>query len=116
MLGKNFNPKFLVATAFAGLMASAMLYGCKSNQTPSTPVAVAPADQPGETFALWGPPPKRSGVQLWSDTCARCHNMRPPATFSAAQWATVVHHMRLRANLTGEETREITAFLQASNH
>jgi hypothetical protein len=117
MLRKNTKSKTVIAVTLLGLIGAMMLYGCKSNETASTLVAVAPAaTQQDPAFALWGPPPKRSGVQLWSDTCARCHNMRPPSTFSDAQWATVVHHMRLRANLTGEEAREITAFLQASNH
>jgi hypothetical protein len=115
MLGKKANSKALIAVAILGLAVGTLLYGCKSSQSNSTPVAVASAADSKETFALWGPPPHKSGVELWSETCARCHNLRPPATYSDAQWATVVHHMRLRANLTGEETREITKFLQASN-
>jgi nitrate/TMAO reductase-like tetraheme cytochrome c subunit len=54
-------------------------------------------------------------VELWGENCSRCHNIRPPNEFSGAQWAAIVHHMRFRANLTGEEEREITKFLQASN-
>jgi len=30
-------------------------------------------------------------------------------------WAPVVLHMRIRAGLTGQQTRDITAFLQSSN-
>jgi nitrate/TMAO reductase-like tetraheme cytochrome c subunit len=54
-------------------------------------------------------------VQLWSENCSRCHNMRQSDEFSDAQWAAIVHHMRLRANLTGDDARKITTFLQASN-
>jgi len=54
-------------------------------------------------------------VQLWSDNCGRCHNVRPPEEFSGAQWEVLVHHMRTRANLTGAEAREIVKFLQASS-
>jgi mono/diheme cytochrome c family protein len=56
-----------------------------------------------------------SGAQLWAENCSRCHNIRPPQSFSNAQWQTITHHMRLRANLTGQETRTITEFLQSSN-
>jgi cytochrome c5 len=58
---------------------------------------------------------EHSGAQLWSANCSRCHNLRPPQSYSDAQWALIVHHMRLRANLTGQEARSITEFLQASN-
>lgn len=107
------NPKFFVALAFGGILLGVVLYGCKSDQNPPAQT-VAPANRP-ESFALFGPPPHKTGVQLWSENCARCHNSRPPEEFSAAQWDTIVHHMRLRANLTGEEAREIVKFLQASN-
>jgi hypothetical protein len=119
MLGKTTHRKYVVAITFAGLVSGMMLYGCRSDQAPATAPSVTPSasssDPAGEKFALWGPPPKKSGVQLWSETCTRCHNGRPPGEFSDAQWATIVHHMRLRANLTGDEAREIVQFLQASN-
>jgi cytochrome c1 len=57
----------------------------------------------------------KSGAQLWSENCSRCHWARPPQSYSDAQWQTVVHHMRLRADLTGQEQRAITTFLQASH-
>jgi hypothetical protein len=106
------NPKFLVVLAFGGLLAGIVLYGCNSNQNPPAQT-IGPASQP--SFALFGPPPQKSGVQLWSENCSRCHNSRPPEEFSAAQWEVIVHHMRLRANLTGSEAREIVKFLQASS-
>jgi cytochrome c5 len=115
MLNIKTNPKLFVALAFGGFLTAMALYGCSSNQdVAATQQSIAPTTQPA-SFALFGPAPKRSGVQLWSDTCARCHNSRPPEEFSDAQWGIIVHHMQLRANLTGEEAREITKFLQASN-
>jgi hypothetical protein len=112
MLNIKTNLKFAMVLAFGGVLIGMVLYGCKSDENPSAAQSVAPATQPDE-FALFGPPPKKSGVQLWSENCARCHNSRPLNEFSAAQWDTIVHHMRLRANLTGEEAREISKFLQA---
>jgi hypothetical protein len=113
MLNKYFNTRFIVVLALGGLLASFALYGCKSNQSQSAVQSDSASTQP--SFALFGPPPTKSGVQLWSETCARCHNGRPPEEFSDAQWDVIVHHMRFRANLTGAESREIVKFLQASN-
>lgn len=58
---------------------------------------------------------KRGGAQLWADTCMRCHNLRPPTQFSNNEWQIIVHHMRVRADLTGEEERDILAFIQSAN-
>jgi hypothetical protein len=115
MLTIKTYPKWFVTLAFGGFLSGVMLYGCRSEQTSSQGVgAASPATQPA-TFALFGPSPQKTGVELWSENCARCHNMRPPEEFSGQQWEIIVHHMRLRANLTGEEAREITKILQASD-
>ncbi len=55
------------------------------------------------------------GGTKWSQRCGQCHNLRPPSEYSDAQWAVSLHHMRVRVPLTGEEQRDILAFLQASN-
>jgi hypothetical protein len=112
MLNIKTNLNFLVVLALGGVLGGMALYGCRSDQSPPTPQSAVPATEP-DSFAFFGPPPKKSGVQLWSEKCARCHNSRPLNEFSAAQWDVIVHHMRLRANLTGEEAREISKFLQA---
>ncbi len=58
---------------------------------------------------------EKGGAQAWSENCMRCHNLRPPAERSDREWDIIVHHMRVRANLTAEEHRLILAFLQAAN-
>jgi mono/diheme cytochrome c family protein len=55
------------------------------------------------------------GSQAWSDNCTRCHNMRSPSDLRDDQWLTTTFHMRVRAGLTGQETRDILTFLQSSN-
>ena len=55
----------------------------------------------------------KGGAQLWTENCSRCHNVRSPDYYSPGQWAIVGQHMRVRGYLTGEEERQITAFLQA---
>jgi cytochrome c5 len=57
-----------------------------------------------------------SGEELWTMNCQRCHNIRPPTMYSGAQWDVIVHHMRVRANITGEEQRAILEFLKSSSH
>ena len=55
-----------------------------------------------------------SGEELWTMNCQRCHNIRPATMYSNAQWDVIVHHMRVRANITGEEQRAIVEFLKSS--
>jgi len=91
--------------AFASLAATALaltfgLGGCASSSGTT-----------GQTASVR----EKSGQQLWADNCSRCHNTRPPEEFSDAQWSAIVMHMRLRADLTGDEQRKVTEFLQASN-
>ena len=58
---------------------------------------------------------EKSGAQLWAETCVRCHNIRSPSNYSAAQWEVVMMHMRVRANLTPEEHKKILAFLKSGS-
>src|SRR5204863_7206380 len=55
-----------------------------------------------------------SGEELWSNNCLRCHNIRPPTMYSNAQWDVIVHQMRLRSNITGQEQRAIVEFLKSA--
>jgi hypothetical protein len=55
-----------------------------------------------------------SGEELWANNCLRCHNIRPPTMYNDAQWDVIVHHMRLRANITGQEQRAIVEFLKSA--
>ncbi len=41
--------------------------------------------------------------------------MRDPKEFRDDLWRPIVYHMRVRGGLTGQETRDILEFLQASN-
>jgi mono/diheme cytochrome c family protein len=56
-----------------------------------------------------------SGAQLWANNCMHCHNSRSPSSYSDAQWEVATMHMRVRANLTAEEHREILAFLKSAH-
>ena len=70
-----------------------------------------PQASSGDTSANNGP----SGEELWSNNCRRCHNIQPSTMYSDAQWDVIVHHMRVRANLTGADQRAILEFLKSSH-
>jgi len=96
----------LKANAILLLGASLMLVGCGANhKNPEGETAIQSSNSQSH----------KAGAQLWAENCSRCHNIRPPQGFSDSQWQAITHHMRLRANLTGEETRKITEFLQAGH-
>ena len=55
-----------------------------------------------------------NGAKLWAQTCMRCHNLRAPDSLSKRAWEYSMNHMRIRAGLTGKETRDILAFILSS--
>ena len=54
----------------------------------------------------------KSGMQLWSENCSRCHNASSSNSFSKEEWKTVGMHMQSRAILTNSERDKIIEFLQ----
>jgi mono/diheme cytochrome c family protein len=76
--------------------------------------AIAQTPAPGsETKAETTTEVKLSGAELWTLNCNRCHMIRSPGEFTTGQWATILMHMRVRANLPAAQAREIQKFLQA---
>jgi hypothetical protein len=57
-------------------------------------------------------PKKLSGAELYSMHCNRCHPERYPTERTAAQWKTILLHMRVRANLPADQSRTILKYLQ----
>ncbi len=55
------------------------------------------------------------GAKTWANNCSRCHNIRDPQDLRDDQWISSMFHMRIRAGLTGQQTRDILTFLQESN-
>ena len=66
----------------------------------------ARAQQPGDLAR---------GAQVYGVTCGRCHNPRSPVERSDREWTVIVNHMRTRAGLPGRASRDVLAFLQATN-
>jgi len=58
---------------------------------------------------------KLTGAELYSMHCNRCHAERYPTERTAAQWNTILLHMRVRANLPAEQSRIILKYLQENS-
>lgn len=58
---------------------------------------------------------EKMGVQLWGENCMRCHNTPSPSIYSDIEWSTIEMHMRVRANLTANESKKIFDFIRSAN-
>ena len=56
--------------------------------------------------------PALSGAELYAMHCNRCHPERYATERTAAQWKTIMLHMRVRANLPAQQAKAILKFLQ----
>jgi mono/diheme cytochrome c family protein len=89
----NTTQKILLAVAVAGVVIAA-------------PTGVA-AQERGDVAR---------GAEAYGATCGRCHTARSPVERSDRDWIVIVNHMRARgAGITGQQVRDLLAFLQASN-
>lgn len=99
---KEHRGKLLLACAS---LVAVLSYGCQESTPPAKPTTM-----PTKAATV-----KKGGAELWAETCARCHNLRPPTQHSNGEWTVIVHHMRVRGNLDGGETEQILAFLKSAN-
>ena len=99
----------------AAVGAACTVGGCGSSHSGQSAGASAtgPAQQ-NEPLVAFFTAPKQSGAALWAANCNRCHNAVGPSTFRPDEWDLVLNHMRLRANLTGQEVRAIAEYLKGS--
>ncbi len=83
-----------------------------STLTPSTAYA---GEEGKDAKASIQPAQKQemTGADLYAINCNRCHEERFPKEFTAAQWTTIMLHMRVRANLTASESKKIVKYLQS---
>ncbi len=97
------------------LIASFLPSACRKDMTIADATkaqaeAIAP---PGAPIVV--PAIRKDGARAWAQNCMRCHNIRDPQERSDREWEIIVHHMRVRANLTADEHRLILEFLKAAN-
>ena len=91
------------SVCLAGAVATIVACGARRPQG-VTPAAGAEPPEPVKATTL-------GRAELWEMHCARCHNLRPRAEYSPAQWAIVVNHMRMVADLPGEDYRALLEYL-----
>ena len=107
-----------VLAVFLGLAVVAtvasLTAGCQERQSWAEITVTDDAGQ-RETSSLPQEGRNQAGALAWTQNCMRCHNLRNPNERSDREWDVIVHHMRVRANLTGEEHRLIVRFLQSAN-
>ncbi len=99
------------------LTAGGVLLGCRAaGKTVSAgpPGQAASTTRPAEGPQGWAA--TMGHAELWTQTCNRCHYAWSPDQLSPTQWEVVMRHMRLRANLTGDEQKAILEFLQSASH
>lgn len=84
-----------------------LLGGCATNSSSQLSNSVPGGSPPFES--------EKGGAQLWSENCARCHNVRSPSSYSDGEWQVAMMHMRVRANLTADDHRRILEFLKSAN-
>jgi hypothetical protein len=101
------NRCFIRLLGVAALVAS----GCRN-----APFDLARGPAPLQ-FPRPGPPPEDfedalTGGQVFAMYCNQCHNARALAERPFLNYENVAAHMRVRANLTGEEYAKLIAFLQ----
>ena len=98
---RSLKLRLLVGIAIA--VVSAAIY---SMRVPTLYAGPQPTpEKPAESNVL-------SGATLYAINCSRCHQERYPTEFTAAQWKTIMIHMRVRANLPAAQAREILKYLQ----
>jgi len=95
---------FLLATALLGFVVLTSTVNAHSEETKTNSVPIKPSA-----------PRQLTGAELYSIHCNRCHPERYPTERTAAQWKTILMHMRVRANLPAEQARTILKYLQENS-
>ena len=89
-----------LAALWVGLAAPA--------RSASSPQA-APAAKPGKGPSGTAQPKMDRGERAFNANCSRCHYA--PETLNPRITGTVIRHMRVRANLSAQDERDILHFL-----
>ena len=55
---------------------------------------------------------QRSGVDIWSQNCGKCHTFQPPNRYTANNWETIMVSMAQTARLTDQDADAVLEFLK----
>ena len=116
---RPFKSRLLIALSLAVIsvaLAPLALLTAAEGKAEQAPKTEKPAEKRNEADSSNKKPQvalkKLSGAELYSMHCNRCHPERYPTERTAAQWKTILLHMRVRANLPAEQSRTILKYLQ----
>lgn len=59
--------------------------------------------------------PALDGGKVYAWNCGSCHSERYPSERNDADWEMIATHMRVRANLTADQTAAVLRYLQENN-
>jgi cytochrome c5 len=93
----------------AGLLVCLTLGACSTATKAKAPGAVTQSSAPVPAKLQF------TGAELYSMNCNRCHAERYPTERTAAQWKTILLHMRVRANLPADQAEIILRYLQENS-
>jgi len=96
--------KYLYSLALVG----AIVYSCKTQSTPSTPVLPQTPAVASSTEAV------KKGEDLYNLKCGRCHGLPATSEFTVAEWKPIVDRMAPKAKLNAEETNWVLAYVNAN--
>lgn len=99
----------------AASSALAPIASAEDTSTNSAAANAATPAKPAQAAAPQKPKHELTGAELYSMHCNRCHPERYPTERTAAQWKTILLHMRVRANLPAEQARTILKYLQENS-
>lgn len=95
---------FALLATFAWVLPSTVA----EEQTTDRAEATAQTDSDDEGPAL-------DGATVFAWNCGSCHSERYPSEHTDAEWEVIVTHMRVRANLTGEQADAVLHYLKENN-
>ncbi len=59
--------------------------------------------------------PALDGAKVYAWNCGSCHSERWPKERSDAEWEVIMTHMRVRANMTADQTEAVLRYLKENN-
>ena len=102
------TPKLRVQTGLCLAMAAVAIYTLSAAWL----IAADPKPAKETKAAKKTEKQKLGGAELYALHCNRCHPERYPTEWKAAQWKTIMLHMRIRANLPASQAKAILKYLQ----
>jgi len=110
---RAFKPRRRGTVSFAiGVLIYLASITCPMGADTNAPVAKTAQTKADAAPAKKSAKKTLSGAELYSMNCNRCHAERYPTERTAAQWKTILLHMRVRANIPADQARTILKYLQ----